>query len=105
MYVKTRPFPPRVLHIEKAVNVLPRQPPEFKKYFLGDRFLYFHKKHLHRFYVVHIEEFSFSNIQIITEFMAKRVKLTTTNLYMASRLLTLDVGWEDGGKRFSLRNV
>lgn len=37
--------------------------------------------------------------------MAKRVKLTTTNLYMASRLLTLDVGREDGGKRFSLRNV
>jgi hypothetical protein len=37
--------------------------------------------------------------------MAKRVKLTTTNLCMASRLLTLDVGKEDGRKCFSLRNV
>jgi hypothetical protein len=37
--------------------------------------------------------------------MAKRVKLTTTNLCMASRLLTLDVGKEYGRKCFSLRNV
>ena len=37
--------------------------------------------------------------------MAKQVQLTTTKLYTASRLLTLDVGREDGGKCFSLRKV
>lgn len=37
--------------------------------------------------------------------MAKRVKLTTTNLCMGNRLLTLDVGTEDGGRCFSLPNV
>lgn len=68
MCVKNRPFPPCTSH--RAVIVLPWQPP-VKKYFLSNRFLHFHKKHLHRFCVVHIEEFSFSNIiKKITKVMA-----------------------------------
>jgi hypothetical protein len=37
--------------------------------------------------------------------MAKRVKLTIINLYMASLLLTLDMGREDGGKCYPFRNM